>query len=74
MGVVNPENMDAIYRVIGKAVSRLIVSGIPVKTDNILAQLRDSEEQTVDGTRQIYVEAIRLVTNGADGAVKQRQS
>ncbi|EKK5268923.1 hypothetical protein NNQ28_08955 [Cronobacter dublinensis] len=71
MGIVKPEDMDDIYRVIGKAVSRLIASGIPVETDNIIAQLKDSEEQTVDGTRQIYAEAIRLVTSGVDDDMQQ---
>ncbi|EGT5659436.1 hypothetical protein [Cronobacter dublinensis] len=71
MGIVKPEDMDDIYRVIGKAVSRLIASGIPVETDNIIAQLKDSEEQTVDGTRQIYAEAIRLVASGVDGDMQQ---
>ncbi|CCJ83975.1 hypothetical protein [Cronobacter dublinensis] len=71
MGIVKPEDMDDIYRVIGKAVSRLIASGIPVETDNIIAQLKDSEEQTVDGTRQIYAEAIRLVASGVDDDMQQ---
>ncbi|ELY2735395.1 hypothetical protein ACI00D_000617 [Cronobacter dublinensis] len=71
MGIVKPEDMDDIYRVIGKAVSRLIASGIPVETDNIIAQLKDSEEQTVDGTRQIYAKAIRLVASGVDGDMQQ---
>lgn len=71
MGIVKPEDMDDIYRVIGKAVSRLIASGIPVETDNIIAQLKDSEEHTVDGTRQIYAEAIRLVASGVDGDMQQ---
>ena len=71
MGIVKPEDMDDIYRVIGKAVSRLIASGIPVETDNIIAQLKDSEEQTVDGTRQIYAEAIRLVASGVVGDMQQ---
>ncbi|ELQ6171432.1 hypothetical protein R2294_002805 [Cronobacter dublinensis] len=71
MGIVKPEDMDDIYRVIGKAVSRLIASGIPVETDNIIAQLKDSEEKTVDGTRQIYAEAIRLVASGVGGDMQQ---
>ncbi|MGJ0479989.1 hypothetical protein [Pantoea agglomerans] len=56
------EDSDDIQNAIGLAVSRVIASGKPVNTENILAQLRESEENSVDGTKKIYADAIRKLT------------
>lgn len=64
MDIGKSHSMDEIYRAIGHAVSRLIASGTPVQTENILAQLKQSEAHSVDGTKKIYAEAIRFVAEG----------
>lgn len=56
------EDSDDIQKAIGLAVSRVIASGKPVNTENIMAQLRESEENSVDGTKKIYADAIRKLT------------
>lgn len=56
------EDSDEIHKAIGLAVSRVISSGKPMNKENILAQLRQAEEHSVDGTRKIYADAIRKVT------------
>jgi hypothetical protein len=56
------EDSDDIQKAIGLAVSRVIASGKPVNTENILAQLRESEKHSVDGTKKIYADAIRKLT------------
>lgn len=56
------EDSDVIHKAIGQAVSRVISSGNTVNRENILAQLRESEEHSVDGTKKIYTDAIRKVT------------
>ncbi|POU00215.1 hypothetical protein C3369_15095 [Escherichia sp. ESNIH1] len=56
------KNYD-IYAVIGYAVSCLIALGKPVETENILAQLRQTEKKSVDGMKKLHAEAIRMVTN-----------
>jgi len=55
------EDSDDIHKAIGLAVSRVISSGKTVNRENILAQLRESEEHCVDGTKKIYADAIRQV-------------
>ncbi|CCJ73569.1 hypothetical protein BN137_2946 [Cronobacter condimenti 1330] len=35
-----------------------------MQTENILAQLKQSEAHSVDGTKKIYAEAIRFVAEG----------
>lgn len=56
------EDSDDIQKTIGLAVSRVISSGKTVNRENILAQLRELEEHSVDGTKKIYADAIRKVT------------
>ncbi|MCX3308336.1 hypothetical protein ORN12_04840 [Pantoea vagans] len=56
------EDSDDIQKAIGLAVSGVIASGKPVNTENILAQLRESEKHSVDGTKKIYADAIRKLT------------
>ena len=60
------EDSDDIHKAIGLAVSRVISSGKPVNTENILVQLRESEEHSVDGTKKIYADAIRKVTQESE--------
>lgn len=56
------DDCDDVHKAIGQAVSRLLSSGKPVDKDNILAQLKESEERSVDGTKKVYAEAFRKVT------------
>ncbi|MCX3311123.1 hypothetical protein ORN12_19380 [Pantoea vagans] len=58
------ENKYDIYAVIGHAVSCLLESGKPVEKDNIVMQLRKSEEQSVDGMKKLYGDAALIVANG----------
>lgn len=60
------EDSDDIYRAIGLAVSLVISSGKTVSRENILAQLRELEEQSVDGTKKNYADAIREVTQKSE--------
>ena len=60
------EDSDDIQKAIGLAVSRVISSGKPINTENILAQLRESEEHSVDGTKKIYADAICQVTQKSE--------
>lgn len=62
MNIGSSQTMEEINLVIGRAISSLISSGIEVEKSSILAQLRQSEEQAVDGMKMIYAQAIRLVT------------
>lgn len=66
MDVDKSETKYDIYAVIGHAVSRLIASGKPVETDNILAQLKESEAESVDGMKHLYADAARIVSNAAE--------
>lgn len=60
------EDSDDIQKAIGLAVSRVIASGKPVNTENILAQLRESEKHSVDGTKKIHADAIHKVTQASE--------
>lgn len=60
------EDSDDIYKAIGLAVSRVISSGKAVNRENILAQLRELEEHSVDGTKKNYADAIREVTQKSE--------
>lgn len=57
--ISHSEDSDDIQKAIGLAVSRVLSSGKLVNKENILAQLRELEEHSVDGTRKIYADAIR---------------
>ncbi|KKB02646.1 hypothetical protein TN98_20560 [Pantoea anthophila] len=60
------EDSDDIQKAIGQAVSRLLSSGNTVNRENILAQLSESEEHSVDGTKKIYADAIRKVAQESE--------
>lgn len=64
MDVDKSENKYDIYAMIGHAVSCLLESGASVKKDNIVKQLRQSEAQSVDGTRKLYRDAAIMVETG----------
>lgn len=63
MDIGESKNMNDVYTAVGHAVSTLMKSGKTVGTDSILAQLRHFEEQSVDGMRKIYAEAIHMVSS-----------
>ncbi len=63
MDIDKSEKMHDIYAVIGYAISCLIALGKPIETENILAQLRLGERESVDGMKKLHAEAIRIVTN-----------
>lgn len=63
MAVDDSKNMYDVYTVVGHAVSALISSGKTVGTDSILAQLKHFEEQSVDGMKKIYAEAIQMISS-----------
>jgi len=62
MDIITSQAMDEINLAIGRAVSSLISSGQNVEKQNILEQLRKSEEEAVDGMKEIYAGAIGMVT------------
>lgn len=57
--------MNKINRVIGRAVFSLIASGKDVDKNSILELLKQSEKQAGNGMKNVYAEAIRLVTGRA---------
>lgn len=63
LDIEKSKKMYDIYAVIGYAVSCLIALGKPVETENILAQLKLTERESVDGMKKLHAEAIRMVTN-----------
>ena len=63
MDIEKSEKMHDIYAVIGYAISCLIALGKPIETENILAQLRLGERESVDGMKKLHAEAIRILTN-----------
>ena len=62
MDIITSQAMDEINLAIGRAVSSWISSGQNVEKQNILEQLRKSEEEAVDGMKEIYAGAIGMVT------------
>lgn len=62
----NSDDSGDVHKAIGLAVSHLLSSGKPVDKDNILAQLKESEKRSVDGTKKVYAEAVRKVAQGMD--------
>ncbi|MBN6032952.1 hypothetical protein [Pantoea ananatis] len=60
--IIHPDKKEDVHRVIGQAVSRLVASGKPLNKEGILSLLRESEQQSVDGTREVYAVAIRKVS------------
>lgn len=65
MDIITSQAMDEINLAIGRAVSSLISSGKNVEIHSILEQLRKSEKEAVDGMKEIYAGAIRMVTGSA---------
>ncbi|WP_205951778.1 hypothetical protein [Pantoea stewartii] len=63
---IHPDDEDDIHKVIGQAVSRLVASGKPLNKENILSLLRESEQQSVDGTREVFAMAISKVSKEVD--------
>ncbi|MGP2540598.1 hypothetical protein [Pantoea eucalypti] len=60
------EDSDDIQKAIGLAVSRVISSGKSMNKENILAQLRELEEHSVDGTKKIHADAIHKVIQASE--------
>lgn len=60
--IIHSDYEEDVHKVIGQAVSRVVASGKPLNKESILSLLRESEQQSVDGTREVYAVAIRKVS------------
>lgn len=59
----NYEKKDEICMVIGQAIKNLITSGKVLNIDNLIAHLKLSEGQSLNGMKLLYADAIRSITN-----------
>jgi len=53
--------MDNIHAVVGQAVSSLLRSGHPAGVREIVAFLKRREAESVNGQREVYSRAVRIV-------------
>lgn len=56
-------NLDDVYILIGRAVSFLLLSGKPVRMNDITALLKQHEEQASERKKHNYAKAIRLIAD-----------
>lgn len=63
---VNYERKNEIFMVIGQAIKNLTTSGKVLNIDNLIAHLKISEEQSLNGMKLLYADAIRSITSKAD--------
>ncbi|MGK3141113.1 hypothetical protein [Pantoea sp. C2G6] len=61
MGIDKPDDMDEIHAVVGHAVSYLLKSGHSAGVKEIVAFLQQQEAQSVNGQREVYSRAVRIV-------------
>ncbi|KAA5969463.1 MULTISPECIES: hypothetical protein [Pantoea] len=61
MSTNKPVDMDEVHAVVGHAVASLLKSGQPAGAEEILAFLRQQEARSVNGQRDIYTHALRVV-------------
>ena len=57
-----PADMDDVYAVVGQAVSSLLKSGKTAGIQEIIAFLKQQEARSVNGQREVYARAVRVVT------------
>ncbi|WP_337009300.1 hypothetical protein [Pantoea sp. AS142] len=56
-----PADMDEIYAAVGRAVSSLLKSGKTAGIPEIVAFLKHEEARSVNGQREVYSRAVRIV-------------
>lgn len=61
MNTDKPGNMDDVHAVVGHAVSSLLKSGKTAGIQEIIAFLQHQQAQSVNGQREIYARAVRIV-------------
>ncbi|AMG58440.1 hypothetical protein AL522_12795 [Pantoea vagans] len=57
-----PADMDDVHAVVGQAVSSLLKSGKTAGIQEIIAFLKQQEARSVNGQREVYARAVRVVT------------
>ncbi|MDH2065684.1 hypothetical protein [Pantoea sp. GD03673] len=62
MGTDKPADMDDVHAVVGHAVSSLLKSGKTAGIQEIIAFLKQQEAQSVNGQREVYARAVRVVS------------
>jgi len=55
-------DMDDVHAVVGQAVSSLLKSGKTAGIQEIIAFLKQQEARSVNGQREVYARAVRVVT------------
>jgi len=58
-----PADMDDVHAVVGQAVSSLLRSGKTAGIQEIIAFLQHQQARSVNGQREVYARAVRIVTN-----------
>lgn len=56
-----PADMEEIHAVVGRAVSSLLKSGKTAGIAEIVAFLKYEEARSVNGQREVYARAVRIV-------------
>ncbi|MCX3310361.1 hypothetical protein [Pantoea vagans] len=62
MSTDKPADMDDVHAVVGQAVSSLLKSGKTAGIQEIIAFLKQQEARSVNGQREVYARAVRVVT------------
>ncbi|KAA5945783.1 hypothetical protein F3I27_01935 [Pantoea sp. Bo_2] len=62
LGTDKPADMDDVHAVVGQAVSSLLKSGKTAGIQEIIAYLKQQEARSVNGQREVYARAVRVVT------------
>jgi len=58
-----PADMDDVHAVVGHAVSSLLKSGKTAGIQEIITFLQHQQARSVNGQREVYARAVRIVTN-----------
>ncbi|SFN40607.1 hypothetical protein SAMN05428971_1331 [Candidatus Pantoea varia] len=58
-----PADMDDVHAVVGQAVSSLLKSGKTAGIQDIIAFLQHQQARSVNGQREVYTRAVRIVMN-----------
>lgn len=58
-----PADMDDVHAVVGQAVSSLLKSGKTAGIQEIIVFLQHQQAQSVNGQREVYARAVRIVMN-----------
>ncbi|HBV90861.1 MAG TPA: hypothetical protein DEF80_07705 [Pantoea sp.] len=62
LSIDKPADMDDVHAVVGQAVSSLLKSGKTAGIQEIIAFLKQQEARSVNGQREVYARAVRVVT------------